>query len=232
MPETHSTPISLTVTPVFNLAARGNGSLSAFAADSLNAVVMHSKQCEAQNGGCGPAGSSLTDDGWQGTYGYCAPAHDLERQSLEQLAEDGRRDEQARENGTWPQALLSPADRATLAREVLDWVASHPGHHDQATWMGHRGAHLTEEDVTLLAGNEPAPGIALCVASIVCHLAGWDLRTAPGIAHAIGPYRITRQIGDWAQVLLALTDQQARELWHADNDQAARLLGELAARTS
>jgi len=124
-------PDTISVPPVFDLARRANGSLSSAEADTGSAVVAHARQCEASGGGCGPGKAVLMDDGYQGTYAYCPAAAELDRQALRYLAEDSRREQHTRSEGTWPQGLLSEADQGLLARQVLEWIASNPGVHDQ-----------------------------------------------------------------------------------------------------
>ncbi|MGW2658528.1 hypothetical protein ACWC1D_33375 [Streptomyces sp. NPDC001478] len=166
----------------------------------------------------------LTDDGCQGTYAYCSAAAELDRQSLQHLADDSRREQRTHTEGTWPHGLLSEADQGVLARQVLDWIDAHPGIHDQqglgspTTGL----AHLSKDR------DPAAAGVTLTAAAIICHVAGYTLHTVPGHAHAIGPYRITHPIRDTASRLLALSADQAHRLHRPDNEEPVNLLRELA----
>ncbi|MET9778618.1 hypothetical protein ABZ023_30940 [Streptomyces sp. NPDC006367] len=222
-------PITIPVPSVFDLARRANGSLSSAQADTGAAVVAHARHCEASGGGCGPGKSVLTDDGYQGTYAYCPAATELDRKGLEYLAEDSNRERRTYAEGTWPQGLLSEADQGLLARQVLDWIASHPGIHDQQG-MGALGARPGSRLAHLSKDADPATaGVTLTAAAIVCHLAGYALHTVPGHAHAIGRYRMTSPLRETAQRLLALSEAETRRLCDPDDEQALNLLRELAA---
>ncbi|MFD7552289.1 hypothetical protein [Streptomyces sp. NPDC059816] len=219
---------TISVSPVFDLAHRANGSLSSAQADTAAAVVVHARQCAASGAGCGPGKAVLTDDGYQGTYAYCPAVTDLDRRALRHLAEDRHREQRTRSEGTWPQGLLSPADQGTLAQQVLDWITAHPGIHDQRGLGAHPFglARLSKDQ------DPAAAGVTLTAAAIVCHLAGYTLHTVPGHAHAIGSYGITHPIHATASRLLALDADQARRLHHPDPDETIGLLDELAAHTA
>ena len=225
-------PDTIPVTSVFDLARRANGSLSSAHADTAHAVIAHARQCEASGGGCGPGQSVPIDDGYQDTYGYCPAAAELDRAALQHLAEDSSREQRTRSEGTWPHGLLSVPDQGLLARQVLDWTASHPGIHDQHGMgspqprPGSRLAHLSKDQ------DPAAVGVTLTAEAIVCHLARYTLHTVPGHAHVIGPYRMTSPLRETAQRLLALNDAQTRRLCAPDDEQALNLLRELAAHTT
>ncbi|MGW2421483.1 hypothetical protein ACWC0C_19915 [Streptomyces sp. NPDC001709] len=224
-------PDTIPVLPVFTLARRANGSLSSAEADTGAAVVAHARQCEASGGGCGPGKSVLTDDGYQGTFAYCPAATALDRAASQHLAEDSRREQRTRSEGTWPQGLLSETDQGLLARQVLDWIENHPGIHDQQG-MGSLNAHSGSRIAHLSKDQDPVTaGVTMTAAAIICHLGRYTLHIVPGQAHAIGPYRMTAPVRETAQRLLALDDAQTRRLCDPDDEQALNLLRELAAAT-